>query len=84
MSHTPGPRLVKEFDAAQIVVLGPDQGNGTRELIATFTGQHRRANAVLDAAAPQLLEACRDIRDFLRTHGYDTRILDAAIAAATD
>jgi hypothetical protein len=33
-------------------------------------------------AASDLLQACKDIRDFLRSHGYDTRIVQAAIAKA--
>jgi hypothetical protein len=32
-----------------------------------------------DDAAPDLLAVCKDIRDFLRSHGYDTRMVDYAI-----
>lgn len=41
------------------------------------------ADAFLIAAAPDLLAACKDIRDFLRSRGYDLRIVEAAIAKAT-
>lgn len=58
MSHTPGPRLVKQFDEVQVCVLGPEQANGRRELVGVFTGDRRMANATFDAAAPDLLEAC--------------------------
>jgi len=34
------------------------------------------------AAAPDLLAALKDVRDFLRAHGYDLRIVDAAIRPA--
>jgi hypothetical protein len=59
MSHTPGPRLVYEFDEAQVCVLGPEYEGGKRDLVGVFTGEHRLDNATLDAAAPELLEALR-------------------------
>jgi hypothetical protein len=39
-------------------------------------------DAPLIAAAPELLHACKDLRDFLRRNGYDTVLVDAAIAKA--
>lgn len=64
--HTPGPRIVKQFDDAQLVVLGPDKGNGKRDTVATFTGPRRAADARLDAAAPNLLRACKKVEAALR------------------
>ena len=57
--HTPGPRFVKEFDESQVVVLGPPnlEDHKRQELVGLFTGPNRMENALLDAAAPQLLEA---------------------------
>lgn len=41
------------------------------------------ANARLIAAAPDLYAALKDVRDFLRSSGYDTRLVDAALALAS-
>ena len=58
--HTPGPRHAKQFDGGRMIVLGPERDGGRQDLIGTFTGERRVANATLDAAAPDLLAACRD------------------------
>lgn len=42
------------------------------------------ANARLIAAAPLMHAALKDIRDFLKRSGYDTRIVDAALQAAVE
>ena len=61
MSHTPGPRVVQAFDEAQMCVLGPACDGGRRELVGVFTGERRMDNAALDAAAPELLDALRNM-----------------------
>lgn len=40
------------------------------------------AEADLIAAAPDLLAVCKDIRDFLRSRGYDLTLVDTAIQKA--
>jgi len=93
-SHTPGPRIVKRFDDAQIVVLGAENNNGRRDLVGTFTGPRREANARLDAAAADLLEMLRTIHDTIDDHdawwmdcpdrgGFDLDRIKAIIAQAT-
>jgi len=79
-THTSGPRIVKRFDDAQIVVLGP-LVDGRRDLIGTFTGARRAVNATLDAAAPDLLEACMVARAALEAAVGNAAQLDAAIEA---
>ena len=83
--HTRGPRIVKQFDDAQTIVLGPDQGDGRRQLVGTFTGPNRLANATLDAAAPELLEACKgliqSIRDAPKRSPHQCAAIEIARAA---
>lgn len=43
----------------------------------------QHANGRLIAAAPVLLATLRDVSDFLRHSGYDTRLVNDAIAMAT-
>lgn len=84
---TPEPRTLKLFDDAQIVVLGPKTSDGKQELIATFTGNSKLKNAMLDVAAPDLLAACERLRRLYRTGNPitigDVQLLDSAIAKAT-
>ena len=88
--HTTGPCEVVEFDEAQILVVGPETGEPRDCVLATCEGASRRANAVLFAGAPALLEACEAVMDFsdrkmlvaLLGNGRVSK-LEAAIAGAT-
>ena len=91
MSHTPGPRSVQVFDESQVCVLGPMSDGGRRELVGVFTGDHGMDNAVLDAAATDLLDACKRAVSFMRGDhktngivGVDAMlgVLNAAISKA--
>ena len=62
IKYTPGPREIRLFDEAQVVVLGRIADEPSkRELVGTFTGEHRHENAALCAADPELLAACEAI-----------------------
>ena len=64
MPHTPGPWKAKQFDDAQILILGP--GNKTRELVCTCTGVHKEDNAQLIATLPDLLQAAIELIEELQ------------------
>lgn len=84
--HTPGPRFLADMNepGEQHVSYGsPNAENG-----AVFTGPDRVANAMLDAAAPELLEACKaalaavGLHQFPEGEGPLPKQLRAAIAKA--
>lgn len=56
--HTPGPWTIHKEDDRTVT-------SGDGPVAKTFVGNSARANAVLIAAAPTLLEACRELE--LRT-----------------
>ncbi|KKL15810.1 hypothetical protein LCGC14_2501870 [marine sediment metagenome] len=85
--HTPGPWEI---------IISPDDGH--RHILAVVQGSHKNvcalsvrsiretdANAHLIAAAPELLEACEEIKEWLMYIGSKVTFvhLDAAIAKAT-
>jgi len=82
-AHTPGPRIVEpdndEYGNVYWAVHGKDY-----EFVANFDN---RADALLDAAAPELLEAAIELanlsNDELTALAEAYRRLDAAIAKAT-
>lgn len=75
-THTPGPWHVSKIEPSEVNTDG-------RVLARTF-GDCALENARLIAAAPDLLAALKDVRGFLRSHGYDTRLVDAAIDRADE
>ena len=87
--HTPGPWIVDGDDISPahdetlgICAISPvDVGGGK----GWFRGVQTHSNAHLIAAAPLLLAACIQAREFLKTISHNTDdmdALDAAIAAA--
>ncbi len=78
--RTPGPRQVRRFDSAQIVVLGAPR-DGRRELIGTFTGDNREENAALDAAGPDLLYELEQLVECVEGQGWHRSTTEAARAA---
>lgn len=71
MSHTPGPWTWSDVlgevspgdpDACELVAYGPEDNNGTMEILRIFGCEAieglSEANARLISAAPDLLEAC--------------------------
>lgn len=76
-AHTPGPWLISE-DSAVVTVRG-----ATGEPIAElWLGGPIEQDARLIAAAPELLEALRYARRFLKAEDVDLLFIDAAIAKA--
>lgn len=69
MAHTPGPWEARNVSQRWIEILGGPDEDGTREIIGTAlpTDINRgvtptsQANARLIAAAPELLEACKEL-----------------------
>jgi len=88
IKHTPGtwkavqPTAI-DYRAMQIQtddsLIAVCCGGGPKRAIGAPEG---RANARPIAAAPDLLAVCKDIYDFLRRSGYDTRLVKAAIQEA--
>jgi len=84
-AHTPGPWHT--FSAQNwghrwpTFVVSAD-GDNVAVVCSRRDDHQEQPNAALLAAAPDLLAACEDVCDFLRAHGYDTCLVDAAIRKA--
>lgn len=87
--HTPGPwEFDGEYvwaDAVRGYVADPNTEDMTsgRGLAKLDAPEMIKANGYLIAAAPNLLEACRQARSMTPDGGYTANVLDAAIAKAT-
>ena len=95
-NHTPGPwKLIEgpqEFSPDAAWIIGSDSSETICDVLssdcvaAPSDEEEIHANALLIAAAPDLLAACKELRLFIGSD-YDTRdlanLLDAAIAKAT-
>lgn len=86
MEHTKGqwnwidtPLIRDVFDCSVIASEHIDDA-----IIATIAEDvpEYKANARLIAAAPELLWALKDVRDFIKSKGYDTTLVDSAIRKA--
>lgn len=86
--HTPGPWAHIEtlpdraIDYAGETFIKAEANGVTIATLSNYSPTERRANARLIAAAPDLLEALRYARRFLRPSEHDTAFVDAAIASA--
>ena len=72
----------------------PDQGAGVSRVVSAFSEDGNRVlkitlesffpdgDAALIAAAPDMLAALKDVQDFLKRSGYDTRLVREVIAKA--
>ena len=92
VKHTQGPWYVEEqlYKSSSYYIRGSDKngqrltwGSGAVAHIPRSTVRPSLANARLIAAAPDLLEALKYARRFLRPADHDTAFIDAAIAKAT-
>jgi len=96
MTHTPGPwqQFTDTYEDGPQVSVGRALGNHrTPQYVATICGwgqdfetdTEQQANARLIAAAPDLLNALKDIAQFSKTLSAEAlgRIAQAAIAKAT-
>lgn len=85
MRYTPGPRLVNA-NGSPVCVVGPSLDGGMREIVGMFIGERRLANAILDSAAPDLLESCELMLGYgpgKMPDGRDTYdVMRAAVAKA--
>lgn len=78
MSHTPGPWRIGD---AGHTVFGPPNGSPSPRTVATVVPHNdRRDNARLIAAAPDLLEACKDCLE--RLQAYSERGLSFPLTTA--
>lgn len=90
MEHTKGPWSKSALQGAYIVGPHPQyhvvasvaefKKNGDVEML--FCGIQAKANARLIAAAPEMLWALKDVRDFLKRNGYDITLVNSVIAKA--
>ena len=83
--HTPGPWVLDERYPGYVYcddVLGSAVATCRDGLVSHVAHRDYVANANLIAAAPDLYAACKDISDFLRLHGFDRTLVDAALAKA--
>jgi len=86
--HTPGPWRLDEIGNVEseavhniaVVFSAAGQVNWSGSDFDTLA--HCEANARLIAAAPELLEALKYARRFLKPSDHDTAFVDAAIAKA--
>ncbi len=89
--HTPGPWKIDENNELPLAVIQDhEEGQGICELeTVSFDTDETQANARLIAAAPELLEACKNLVAFLEQIGYvstgntPTANARAALAKAT-
>lgn len=86
--HTPGPwKIIQTNGMPKINMVSPPIGGGFIARIGYPPIGSRDANARLIAAAPELLEACKEASKFLRLYGtfFNGRdVMDAAIAKAEE
>ncbi len=93
---TPAPwkiKKIKSFDKTLVYI----QINDNNSKGIAFAGVYKRinknnykmewdeeaeANARLIASAPEMLACLEDIKDFLQSHGYDTRLVKQIIKKA--
>lgn len=61
MPHTPGPWTATNSGFAELVYAGCDQTLGSGHRIAEMIGPNGEANARLIAAAPELLQALKEL-----------------------
>jgi hypothetical protein len=88
IGFTPGPWELRTVDGS---IASIDAADGTpiaqafqvKPLPEDFKQLERKANARLIAAAPELLEALKYARRFLKKDDYDTDYIDSVIAKAT-
>lgn len=86
--HTPGPWEIRWTHTSCLIT----PKNGAHGYIAkvrfrptkTDNLAEQAVNARLIAAAPDLLEALKDVCGFLKRSGYDTRIVKQAIKKAEE
>ena len=100
MNHTPGPWVVNTagsalggmpFEITEIYVYAPHTQDDTAicaDVIDPITQEPSEANARLISAAPDLLEALKDLKAAIRSRGFIPTVralakTDAAIAKAT-
>lgn len=93
-AYTDGLRAVCTNEKGEFLVLCEEDGLNDNAAIARFYGPDAEGNAILDAAAPELLEALKAAREAahpLLQHGEDNiwrrakivvDVADAAIAKA--
>jgi hypothetical protein len=96
-AHTPGPWRVERRGSRQkdstvyrwikgSRLIGDDDKPVVAFLhVGRFGGRTMEkvdANAAMIAAAPEMYAVLSDVRDFLHSHGYDTRMVDYAIDKA--
>jgi hypothetical protein len=90
VKHTPGPWLAEFYDYGDELWFG-GSGMGMWCIGPAYLGGEgdtpegiakMKADALLIAAAPDLLAVCKDIEGFLKRSGYDTALVRAAIAKA--
>ena len=86
MKHTPGPWFVSSIKGDDGIMVGAGDGS---DLVADVRlVLEAEQNAYLIAAAPELLEACKNALDSLRLHqagkldNVSTKALETAIAHA--
>ena len=89
-THTPGPWTDQSIDESQWGIYTVDhavcigQASQVRPIIQDIKQVERTANARLMAAAPELLEALRYARRFLKKEDHDVDYIDAIITKATE
>ena len=91
MTHTPGPFQVGEVHQDWTEIWGPDDSDGSHDILGSTIGPDQKPNAYLWAAAPELLATLKLMLDWWKdTSGAikDVRmddyaeIAEAAIARA--
>ena len=69
MKHTPGPWKISNYRPYQIIARNPKEstygvGDDKFPTLAEPCGENKQANAKLIAAAPDLLEACKEAKEY--------------------
>ena len=82
--HTAGGWAVDEIDSSTIQIKASGVLVAEITSASTFTrlSEEQRANARLIAAAPELLEALKYARRFLKPANHDVEFVDGVIAKA--
>ena len=86
MEHTPGPwRVVRpEYTNEHLTRIVPRvRQDGSFPFYCSLGGENREANARLIAAAPELLEACRELLEWTRDCVLNAHTLEKIEAAIT-